>query len=143
MRIERQVRTYPLKRYPSSAAVMTASIRPVSWLTGGETGEFSVRDTWALARNSEQDKRARVTSICAMFSLRMLPTLRRLSCDLSTAWCIARSDLRNLSLLSLDLLHIDAILLRSSLRLLTAFFVQQTLMRFMVHGIFLMPYRVL
>jgi hypothetical protein len=51
---------------------------------------------------------------------------------------IEGSDLRNLGLLSLDLLHIDAILLRSRLRLLI-----RLLMKFMVQSILLVTHGVL
>jgi hypothetical protein len=54
---------------------------------------------------------ARVDLIAFIFAL--------LNKQVLTAWRIAGSDLRNLRLLSIDLLHIDAILLRSGLRPLT------------------------
>jgi hypothetical protein len=63
------------------------------------------------------------------------------------AWRVARSDFRNLGLLPLDLLHINAILLRSGLRLLIVLFIRaaslRTLMKFIMQGIFFVPYCVL
>jgi hypothetical protein len=49
--------------------------------------------------------------------------LLRVSSNLLAARRVARSDLRNLGLLSVDLLHINAILLRSCLRLLIVLFI--------------------
>ena len=59
---------------------------------------------------------ARVDPIAFIFALlNKLPACDKISL---AARRIERSDLRNLGLLSLDLLHVDAILLRSCLRLL-------------------------
>jgi hypothetical protein len=64
-----------------------------------------------------------------MPSVRVLPAVRCVFRNSSAARRIARSDLLNLGLLLLNLLHINAILLRSGLRLLIVLFIRAARVR--------------
>jgi len=119
---------------------MTSSIRPASWLTDGAGSEFWVWDTAGEICSRQQHKSVGGAHARAMYQLRVLPptpcVFGKMRCvvgNVSPARCVARSDLRNLGLLSVDLLIVPFI---RAARL-------RTLVKFMMQGILFVPNRVL